>query len=127
MYIKLPFLSISVCFGIGATICLGQEIQYLPYVGFYSSVVKSVVINQYRILESWGCYHFLWCLDRAKAGLGWAAYNTLARGRYNTRPEKQGHNHQGCWIVSRWPCCVNLRDRTDRIGLSALHNLKPML
>ena len=30
-----PFLSISVRFGIGATIRIGQEIQCLPYAGFF--------------------------------------------------------------------------------------------
>ena len=32
----MHILSISVCFGIGATIRIGREIKRLPYAGFYS-------------------------------------------------------------------------------------------
>ena len=32
-------LSISVCFGIGATIRIGQQIQCLPYAGFDASLM----------------------------------------------------------------------------------------
>ena len=32
-----PFLFIYVCFGIGATICIGREIQCVPCAGFFSS------------------------------------------------------------------------------------------
>ena len=34
-----PFLFISVRFGIGATIRIGQEIQCLPYAGFFLNIL----------------------------------------------------------------------------------------
>ena len=57
-----PFLSIYVSFGIGATICIGQEIQCLPYARFFVFTlqifvnVKEFVFEQFLFSR---IYHLL--------------------------------------------------------------------
>ena len=55
--------SISVCFGIGATICIGREIKCLPYAGIFlwETYLKSTIIKNKQLSEIYFCeYTMYW-------------------------------------------------------------------